>query len=263
MFEESMIRSLHVDAMSADEVASHHDHGALFQSSTIAALLEGRFDGDMTFGELAREGDTGLGTLNALDGEMIALDGRFYRADHRGEVTEIPPAEKTPFAVVVEFDPDIEVELAGISGFDALGTELDSAIGDCGPVVAIRIDGFFERVKARSVPRQEKPYRPLVEVVADQAVFEHGPCEGTLVGFRFPDWSEGIEVAGYHLHFIDTERTRGGHVLDLELKTGLARIESSSDLHVELPPGVELGPAGAASGTHEAIEQAETDRLSS
>ena len=255
-----MVRSLHVEAMSADEVASHHDHGALFQASTIAALLEGRFDGDMTFGELARQGDTGLGTVNGLDGEMIALDGRFFRADHRGRTNEIPPTEKTPFAVLVEFDPDIEVEVSGPADFESLRSQLDAAVGDRGPVLALRIDGHFKRVEARSVPRQEKPYRPLVEVVAGQSVFEFSSCEGTLVGFRFPDWSEGIEVAGYHLHFIDADRRRGGHVLDLEIEDGLARLESSSDLHVELPPGVRLGPTGEASGTHDQIEQAEANR---
>lgn len=257
MFEENMLRSLHVEAMSADEVGEHHDHAALFQASTIAALLEGRFDGDLTFGELAREGDTGLGTLNALDGEMIALDGQFYRADHRGEVSEVAPSDKTPFAVLVEFDPDTEMVIDQPADFHDLRAQLDAAIGDRGPVIALRIDGRFKKVQARSVPRQEKPYRPLVEVVADQSVFEFRSCEGSLVGFRFPDWSEGIEVSGYHLHFIDVDRRRGGHVLDLEIEDGLARLESSSDLHVELPPGVELGPTGEASGTHDQIERAE------
>ena len=44
-------------------------------------------------------------------------------------------------------------------------------------------------------------------------VFDLADVEGTMVGFRFPDYSEGIEVSGYHLHFITADRTRGGHVL--------------------------------------------------
>ena len=58
------------------------------------------------------------------------------------------------------------------------------------------------------------PYRPLTEVVADQHVFELAEVAGTMLGFRFPAYVEGIEVAGYHLHFIDEDRRRGGHVLD-------------------------------------------------
>ena len=54
----------------------------------------------MTFEELAEHGDLGLGTLNGLDGEMIALDGRFYRADVDGMAEEIDPTERTPFAAM-------------------------------------------------------------------------------------------------------------------------------------------------------------------
>jgi hypothetical protein len=34
---------------------------------------------DLTFEALARHGDFGLGTFDALDGEMIAIDGTFYQ----------------------------------------------------------------------------------------------------------------------------------------------------------------------------------------
>ena len=51
----------------------------VYQSSTINALLEGVYDGDMTYGQLRRHGDFGIGTFNALDGEMIGFDGRFWQ----------------------------------------------------------------------------------------------------------------------------------------------------------------------------------------
>src|SRR5262245_40566418 len=83
----------------------------LFQASTIGALLEGHSEGDVTFAELAERGDLGLGTLNHLDGEMIALDGRFYRADVDGAIGEVPPDERTPFAVVTRLDPAVSFDL--------------------------------------------------------------------------------------------------------------------------------------------------------
>jgi hypothetical protein len=61
-FEERMVRSLHVGTMAAADLTGGHDHRTLFQASTIAALLEGRYEGDVTFGALALQGDTGLGT---------------------------------------------------------------------------------------------------------------------------------------------------------------------------------------------------------
>ena len=123
-----MLRSLHVESMRAEDLHAGHDPHLLFQASTVAALLDGAYDGDLTFAELARHGDLGLGTLNGLDGEMIALDGRFLRADVNGDVTEIAPNAYTPFAVVTEFEPTAEFELTAIGGFDELRRVLDLSL---------------------------------------------------------------------------------------------------------------------------------------
>jgi len=120
------------------------------------------------------------------------------------------------------------------------------------------LDGRFELVRARSVPRQSPPYRPLTEVVLEQHVFELTEVEGTMLGFRFPDYAEGIEVSGYHLHFLSDDRRRGGHVLASRCAAALrARLDPSNDLHVELPPGVELADPGVAAETHAAVELVE------
>src|SRR5690348_14289893 len=96
----------------ADLHAEREPH-ILFQASTIGALLDGAFEGDVTFAELAERGDLGLGTLNHLDGEMIALEGGFYRADVDGSISGVADSERTPFAVVVPFEPTIEFDLEG------------------------------------------------------------------------------------------------------------------------------------------------------
>lgn len=232
--------ALHVSTLRRDADFAHLEPHVLFQASTIGALLEGRYDGDVTFGELAGHGDLGLGTLNRLDGEMVALDGCFFRADIDGAISKIGAEVQTPFAVVVAFEPSIAIELAEPLSHDelleAVEREIPAGAGAC----AVRVDGEFEGVTARSVPGQTPPYRPLAEVVADQHVFELGPSSGTLVGFRFPDHGEGVEVAGFHLHFISADRTVGGHVLDCRTRAVTAKLDSSSDLHVELPPGIEL-----------------------
>ena len=83
---------------------------------------------------------------------------------------------------------------------------------------AVRIDGQFAQVKTRSVPRQEKPYPPLDEVARTQPVFHLKDVRGTLAGFRFPDFARGLNVPGFHLHFLTEDRKAGGHVLDLVLE---------------------------------------------
>jgi acetolactate decarboxylase len=257
MLDERWIRSLHVEAMRRGDLHGGHEPHVLFQASTVGALLDGAYDGDITLGELAEQGDVGLGTLNALDGEMIALDGRFYRANIEGKTHEIGPEEKTPFAVVTTLDPAITLDLEQSLSQKQLLAALDGSLPAGSPSCAVRMDGRFESVRVRSVPRQEPPYRPLTEVVASQHVFELLEVEGTMVGFRFPDYAEGIEVGGYHLHFITEDRSRGGHVLDFTAGGVRAQLDPSSDLHVELPPAVDLDSEHAAEATHAAIDAVE------
>ena len=257
MLDERLIRALHVEALRRDQIHAEREPHVLFQASTIGALIEGAYEGDVSFAELAEHGDLGLGTLNHLDGEMIALDGRFYRADTEGAINEVDPDERTPFAVLTWFHPTIEVELAGPLDNEELLGRLDEALPDGTNACAVRIHGSFELIRARSVPRQSPPYRPLTEVVADQHVFELTGVEGTVVGFRFPDYSEGVEVSGYHLHFISQDRSRGGHVLECRPGAGRALIDPSTDLHLELPPGVELDSPGLSTSTREAIDRVE------
>jgi acetolactate decarboxylase len=258
MLDERWIRSLHVESMRHADLHAERDAHVLFQASTIGALLDGSFDGDLTFAELGEHGDLGLGTLNGLDGEMIALDGWFLRADVNGDVTAIPPQERTPFAVVTRFKPKVEGELAAGLDHGAILELLDNLAPPGETSFAVRLDGRFAMVRARSVPRQEPPYRPLVEVVADQNIFEFTDVEGTMVGFRFPTFIEGIEVAGYHLHFVDRARRRGGHVLDSRAGGPLrVRIDPADDLHIELPPTIDLGDPDLAAATHAAIDAAE------
>jgi acetolactate decarboxylase len=255
--DERWIRSLHVEAMRHADLHAEHDPHVLFQASTIGALLEGSFEGDVTFAELAKHGDLGLGTLNHLDGEMIAIDERFFRADVDGGITEVPADELTPFAVVVPFHPAIGFDLEGSLDHDRLLAEIDRRIPAETATCAVRIDGRFELVRARSVPRQEPPYRPLTEVVAEQHVFELTDVDGTMLGFRFPEYAEGIEVSGWHLHFISEDRARGGHVLDSRSSTLHVQLDLSAELHVELPAGVDLTDPGAAKSTHDAIARVE------
>jgi acetolactate decarboxylase len=185
---------------------------------------------------------------------MIALDGEFMRADVGGAIHPVPADERTPFAVAVWFAPGIEAEVPAGTGYEGLCETIDARLPEGSASCALRVDGAFELVRARSVPRQSPPYRPLTEVVAKQSVFELRDVEGTMVGFRFPDHSDGIEVGGYHLHFVTADRARGGHVLDCRIGPGAARaaIDLETELHVELPPGVELdapqldGELGAA-----------------
>ncbi len=159
--------------------------------------------------------------------------------------------------MVTRFEPEIDERIEGELSHEELLARLDALVPAGASSCAIRLDGGFELIRARSVPAQSPPYRPLAEVVADQHVFELEDVAGTMLGFRFPAYAEGIEVGGYHLHFISEDRARGGHVLDSRPNGLRARIDLSDDLHVELPPRVDLGDPDLAAATHAAVEAVE------
>jgi acetolactate decarboxylase len=257
MLDERWIRSMHVEALRREDLHAERQPHVLFQASTIGSLLDGAYEGDLTFAELARHGDLGLGTLNALDGEMIALEGAFLRADADGRIHRVGGEQRTPFAVVTRFRPTVDVRLDGPLYHEELLARIDETAPAGASSWAVRLDGAFERLRLRSVPRQSRPYRPLAEVIADQHELVLEQARGTMVGFRFPGYVEGIEVGGYHLHFVDELRVRGGHVLDSRFAGGRLRLDPSEDLHVELPPGVELADPELSESTHEAVARVE------
>ncbi|MEJ7871039.1 MAG: acetolactate decarboxylase, partial [Rubrobacteraceae bacterium] len=115
----------------------------------------------------------------------------------------------------------------------------------------------FSYVRTRSVPRQRKPYPPLAEAVRDQPTFEFRDVRGSLVGFRFPDYVQGLNVSGYHFHFITGERDAGGHLLECGITHGEIQIDHESDLNLELPTGVDEAMPGMEASKKEALKRIE------
>ena len=236
--------------------ASPPRNAAIYQNATIDALLDGNYDGNVTFAELGRHGDFGLGTFHALDGEMIAFDGRFYQVRSDGRVYEVPSDERTPFAAVTVFAPNQTETIGGPLSYPALQKRLDALRPNDGRAFAIRIDGFFRSVRTRSVPRQEPPYRRLVEVVKTQPIFDLRDVSGTLVGFWFPESLRHVNVPGYHFHFITNDQSAGGHILDLSMIEGTVRVQELRTVKLDLsetPPTTQ--PVGNRSHELEAVEK--------
>jgi acetolactate decarboxylase len=101
---------------------------------------------------------------------------------------------------------------------------------------AIRIDGEFNYMKTRSVPSQTKPYPRLIDVINnEQAIFELSDVKGSIVGFWLPYYVEGMNVPGYHFHFINEGRNTGGHTLDYKMTSGTIYIDYTYELELTLP----------------------------
>lgn len=204
------------------------------QVSTIDALLQGVYDGKTTLGDLSKWGDFGIGTFNALDGEMLLLNGIYYQVKADGKVYKPETTVKTPFSTVTFLNPEVSYNFSSFS-YSKLKTTIDSLMLSPNLFYAIKLHGVFYSVKTRSVPAQVKPYPPLVDVTANQPEFEAQSITGTLCGFYCPPFVTGINIPGYHLHFISDEENFGGHVLELELKNGVMQLDQINNFKLFLP----------------------------
>ncbi|MEW5735571.1 MAG: acetolactate decarboxylase [Thermodesulfobacteriota bacterium] len=188
--------------------------------STISGLLAGDYDGTVSIGELLAFGNTGTGTLHALDGELIVLDGRAYQVTSEGKVKSVSPDALTPFAAVAPFTPDRTAEIAKPVDFEGLAEKTLGLCANPDVFCVLKVHGHFPKMKTRSPAVQEKPYPPLVEATRYQAEFSRSDVTGTIVGFYSPAYASGVSIPGFHLHFLSDDHKSGGHVLSFSMDKG-------------------------------------------
>ena len=108
--------------------------------------------------EFLENGDIGLGTFEDVNGEMIIVDGKCYRALKDGAVIEAEGDRGVPFAVTTFFDEGKRLSIQDIEDIDKLKQILDVKIEEdfgLNSMHMVRIDGNFSKVCARS----ESAYR--------------------------------------------------------------------------------------------------------
>lgn len=211
----------------------------MFQVSTLQALMLGYSRPVITVSELLEHGDTGLGTFEDVDGEMIVLDGVCYRATENGAVAVAEPDKGVPFSAVCRMDQSRSFQLGRVENVDSLKNVLNNMIEEdfgLNSMHMIRIDGEFEMVDARS----ESPYRSmhvsLKEILGKtQNAFKFKNIKGTLVCVYYPDYMDGINAAGWHLHFISDDRKYGGHVFEIVLNGGKGVLDKINRIELKLP----------------------------
>ncbi|HEX4444362.1 MAG TPA: acetolactate decarboxylase [Galbitalea sp.] len=221
----------------------------LYQRSTIGALLAGVFDGTETVGELLRHGDFGLGTFNALDGELVVFDGIAYQVTSDGRASLVPRGKRTPFAAVTQFVAEHTLELQRALRREDAATLIHAAARSENITMAVRITGHFRHILMRTVAAQTRPYPQLDEATRNEVEVTVSDVRGTLIGFRTPEFEHSIGVAGYHLHFLSDDRETGGHMLDFTLASGEIALMEITDIHLSLPTSgafltADLDPVG-------------------
>ena len=212
----------------------------LYQISLLNALLLGEYDGFISVGTLKEYGDTGIGTFHALDGEMVLLDGEVYQAKVDGSVSKVADEVMVPFAMATHFEADVADLLCdSIVTIEDLKAFLDQTImdktHDLNCLYVAKLQGTFPSITVRSVPPQEKPYQRLSVIASTQKEYTYEMVEGTIVAFRCPDYVDGINLPQWHLHFLSSDATKGGHVLLVNVAEANLEVGVMRKYHILLP----------------------------
>jgi acetolactate decarboxylase len=218
----------------AGSTHAEESRDVLFQASMFNALDQGVHEGDFSIRELKKRGDFGIGTFNAIDGEMVVLDGECFQIKADGTALPASDSMRTPFAAVTFFEPDKVVPLGEFKNYDSLKKYLDKELPTKNIFHAIKIEATFKYIKGRSIPPQKPPYPSLDKVFETQTISEYRNVRCTLVGFFCPAYIKGINVSGFHFHFVTEDRKTGGHVLECRLEKGVAEIDFTSQFHMVL-----------------------------
>ncbi|KTD64848.1 Alpha-acetolactate decarboxylase [Legionella spiritensis] len=194
----------------------------MYQYSTYDSVYHGQYEGGITLEELKPYGGFGLGTFDALEGELVAFGDHFYHCVD-GRCTPATMASKLAWAAVCHFNEDDRIILEK-RAYDDFKNNVLRLCDFAQRLVAIELQGMFEHITLTSTKKQKKPY-PSIETIIEEAIhFPHSSVDGVAVGWFAPACFGGIKSPGFHFHFVDRTKNVGGHVVDFSGFSGQMRL---------------------------------------
>ncbi|MGN4157242.1 acetolactate decarboxylase [Staphylococcus auricularis] len=211
------------------------DEEMLYQHGTLADLMAGMLQGTASINDILEHGDLGIGTLSGSDGEVIILDGKAYHANAAGDFRTLTGEELTPFATITPFKKDTQFEVETGQTSDTLQQAILDKAKSKNLFLAVKVSGQFKDISVRMLPKQDPPYTRLKNSAEQQPEYTKTDMKGTIVGFYAPQLFHGIASGGFHLHFIDDDKTFGGHVLDFNIQSGTVELHHIETLEQHFP----------------------------
>lgn len=248
--------------MTAEALAEQPDRESIAQVALLQSLAQGYFGGTVTVGELMSRGDTGIGTFEGLNGEMIALDGKVYQALGDGNVIVAPDTTIIPYATVTFFDGDIAVGLKDVGSKADFEKIMNDAVKEHGvnSFYMVKLHTEFDSVLFRSEYGSREPYPTLVEALkGKQTEFTEKNIKGTLVGLFCPAYMGELNSPGWHFHFISDDKKKGGHILELSVKEGTAYLDKTDKFTMILHDDPNFHKINLKKDMSEDIRSAEQD----
>jgi acetolactate decarboxylase len=194
-----------------------HGHGIVEQSGGAGALFNGDFSSNTTAGAEFAGSRLGLGVMHDLDGEVVSVRGTTWRVPESGVPVEVSPTEGIAFGIAAHGGREHQIHIPVGSDMSGILSAIDvylaaNHVDHEDVVCAVEIVGSFSNVLLRTEAAPTFPEETLDEVLEHEIRFEFDEWRGTLVGFRFPDASDGQTIPGLHFHAISANQDSGGHV---------------------------------------------------
>lgn len=206
----------------------------LYQHGTLALLVPGLLDGTLPMADLLAHGDTGIGTGEGLDGELIILDGVPYQVDSTGKVNVVSAQFTLPFANS-HFAAYHALDSVTAMSRPKLQAQLARQIKGANTFYSVKITGTFTQMTTRAVKKSQRPYQSLAKTAENQSLFTREKVRGTLLSYYSPQIFDGVTVAGYHSHFLAADHDFGGHILSFATVSGSVSYQLFDSLVQHLP----------------------------
>lgn len=191
---------------------------SIYQISTMSALRAGVFDAQYKYRDVMKQGSLGVGVIENINGEMVAVDGHYYHILPSGKALPINPDETCPFARVVQFTPETHFIMQKERGWSNVTRRLLQQFSSLNVLYAVKIQGVFPRIKVRVLREMKPPYSTLANAQKEQNEFTLYDIKGTIVGFYTPSFLTSAFDDEFDFSFISSDMKTGGHVLDFSVE---------------------------------------------
>ena len=195
-------------------VAAQSSGDPIWHYSVIDAMRNGIYEGEYSIKDMKEHGDFGLGTYNYLDGELIALDGVFYRILPSGKVEVASEEKRSPFTAITFFHPDTTVQLSFTGNLDTLLRNILQILPANNLPYALKITATWQNITVGGAnPVDKNDTTGLAVLMQSRPQYKGTGIKGTMVGYYTPALMSNIDLSPFHFHFISEDKKLAGHIM--------------------------------------------------
>ncbi len=217
-------------------LSNKNELGPIHVIGSYKNLLDNKLKGLLKYKEIKPLGNFGLGTFDFVDGEMIALDGNFYRANEEGDLTLAEDTRHCPFAIVCQFNEQkaeqTEENDISLKDFQKKLLNIRKWHPTQSIAMAIKIDIAADWIEYRSEENSDEK-ASFDHVISQEKRHRHEQQAGTLVGFYFDNSLNDLTSSEFHFHYVNANKSKGGHLYDCHLQHATAYIQYYTSAQIE------------------------------